>query len=296
LTTPTEVAEELIQSFDRQRSVLLEEAVLESLKRLGMGHWDAIYVADAAFVSQVRHALEKALPQQLPFEFSLDKPVRLIGKSRPMASDTAEARRIRQELGLIEQLKTTLAELDDVEFEYLCAAILLRSGASEAFVTSRADEGGIDFYGRIPILLGDASIPSTLVRTSLEVRNILFLGQSKRFASNTRIGRPELQKFVGQIRDCLAQYAGMTVPPHHHVPFTYYAEGEPAIGFYLTSAGFSADARDYAQSRNVVLADGQLLAELLLYWDALPQGQPITGHRVVEWSREVRVEASVADE
>lgn len=67
--------------------------------------------------------------------------------------------------------------------------------------------------------------------------------QAKRYALGASIGRPEIQAFVGALHGNAASQ-----------------------GVYLTTAGFSSGARDYAKgiATRVVLIDGQRLAALMI--------------------------------
>ena len=64
--------------------------------------------------------------------------------------------------------------------------------------------------------------------------------QAKRWDVSATVGCPEIQKFYGALP------TGM---PH---------------GLFITTAKFSADAKEYAENRNIVLVDGNRLAELMI--------------------------------
>ncbi len=66
--------------------------------------------------------------------------------------------------------------------------------------------------------------------------------QAKRW-DNTPVGRPEIQKFYGALP------MGMT------------------HGLFITTSRFSEEAQTYAQERNLVLIDGQKLAQLMIEFD-----------------------------
>jgi restriction endonuclease Mrr len=288
LPAASDVAAELATSFNAKSSALLEDAVIEAMVRMGLTVPQAAELVDSRYLAAVRSNLGRLEPQRLPFEISIGKPERLVGKQRTRTTDTPQAARARERLHLVEVLSEVLASINDAEFEHLCASILLRNGASDAVVLIGGNEGGIDFYGRVPVLLGDSGVPRALLRTSLEVRDVLYLGQCKRYSSSSTINRDELQKFAGQVRDCLRQYRGMAVPPSNHVPFDYFSSEEPCIGFFMTSAKFSSGARDYAASVNMVLADGQLLAELLIFWGVGRETTTeLTPDSVVGWARSI---------
>lgn len=289
MPTPTEVVDVLVDEFEPTRSVLLEDAVIEVLRQLGLSESAALDWVDERQMRAVNFHLLRLHAEQLPFDMSVRAPSRLIGKKRPRPDDSPQTTKIREGFSHIPSLVTALCSFDEVKFEYLCAALMLRVGAVDAYVSQAADDGGVDFYGRIPVLLGDASVPPGLVRTTLEVRPVLYLGQAKRFSEKAMIGRPELQKFAGQVSDCIRQYPLMTKPPSHRVPENYYRKGEVCMPFFITTAQFSGDAQDYAQSVNMIIADGRLIAELLVYWGFGTKSlSEVDADSVVDWVRDIK--------
>lgn len=67
--------------------------------------------------------------------------------------------------------------------------------------------------------------------------------QAKRYDVDKTVGRPELQKFGGAIPE------------------------KNAKGLFVTTAKFSADAKQYAEERHIILIDGQKLTQLMIEHD-----------------------------
>ncbi|MDE5596609.1 MAG: restriction endonuclease [Lachnospiraceae bacterium] len=67
--------------------------------------------------------------------------------------------------------------------------------------------------------------------------------QAKRFDVDKTVGRPELQRFGGALPE------------------------KNAKGLFVTTAKFSADAKQYADERHIILIDGQKLAQLMIEHD-----------------------------
>lgn len=67
--------------------------------------------------------------------------------------------------------------------------------------------------------------------------------QAKRYDVDKTVGRPELQKFGGAIPE------------------------KNAKGLFVTTARFSADAKQYADERHIILIDGQKLTQLMIEHD-----------------------------
>jgi restriction endonuclease Mrr len=94
---------------------------------------------------------------------------------------------------------------------------------------------------------------------------LLILGQAKCFDLKASIGRDEIQKFAGQIRECLARYTDNPDPPKNRVPYAYYVQNEPCLPMYITTASFSDRVPGTALANGIRLVDGQELAEFLAY-------------------------------
>lgn len=67
--------------------------------------------------------------------------------------------------------------------------------------------------------------------------------QAKRYDLDKTVGRPELQKFGGALPE------------------------KNAKGLFVTTAKFSADAKQYANERHIILIDGQGLAQLMIEYE-----------------------------
>lgn len=261
---PQEIAEKIVNKFIRTSSKKVYEAIIDILRAEGFADIEAIELAENS-ESQVLSHLLNYPPTELPFEFSTRERNRLIGKSRLRKNDKPETIYARIASTLLDQIRKTLVNIDYNDFETLCAASLRLAGATEAFALRTSDEGGIDFFGKIPLRNQSESIPTTLLRTPLLKWDLLILGQAKRNDFKVSIGRAEIQKFAGQIRECLAKYPGNPDPPKKHVPFDYYIQNEPCLPIFITTASFSDRVPGTALANGIRLIDGQELAEFLLF-------------------------------
>ena len=131
------------------------------------------------------------------------------------------------------------------------------------YATCSGDDGGIDLYGRLPLRAADTAVHPGLLRTSLLVKEILVLGQCKRYDRGARIGRPEIQKFLGAVRSCLNQYEGNERPPSRRVPREFYRRDELCIPVFMTTADYADTSTGEAESNDVILVEGRGLAEFL---------------------------------
>ena len=204
-------------------------------------------------------------PNDLPFEFSDRHSDRLVGKQRVRVGDSAETLAARQGYSLVPEMLKALYEGGDCAFERLCAALMLLSGAKEAFAGCTNDDGGIDIYGRIQLRLSDEYVRSGILQTAILQKSLLLLGQCKCHQPEKLIEPSDLREFSGAVNDCLNQYEGNHQPPSHRVPPSYYRRGETCIPVFFTTASFSDRASAVARSNDITLVDGKNVAQFLIY-------------------------------
>lgn len=120
-------------------------------------------------------------------------------------------------------------------FEHLVVELLKKMGYG----------GSLDDCGIVTGQVGDEGIDGIIREDKLGFSNIYI--QAKRYALDTSIGRPEVQKFVGALA---GQGAGK--------------------GLLITTAKFTQNAKEYAQKQHttrVVLVDGRQLASLMIEYE-----------------------------
>jgi len=265
--TPQEIATAIVKTFNRFASKQMYEAIYDILLSNGFSKSDALEVSES-YANTVYSCLrnDKTYPlQSLPFDFNVrGKNIQLVGKSRVRKTDRPETEYARNVSQFIPELRNALIELDDKDFETLCAASLRLAGASEAFALRGHDEGGIDFFGRFPIRNQSEHIPESLLRTTLINFPLLILGQAKCNAIGNIIGRPEIQKFTEQVKECIEKYRNIKDPPTMRVPDIYYLEREPFLPIFITTSSFSDRVPGTAFANGIYLIDGNKLSEFLL--------------------------------
>jgi len=136
---------------------------------------------------------------------------------------------------LANDLMDEVMKLKPTEFEKLVVKLLLKmgygSGIDEAGITTKpSDDGGID---------------GIIKEDQLGFSSIYI--QAKQWATDRSVNRPEIQKFAGAL------------------------QGERASkGLFITTAQFSAGARDYAvnlHGSTIVLVDGLQMMKLMIKWN-----------------------------
>jgi hypothetical protein len=212
----------------------------------------------------VARLLQERQPEELPFRLR-DGGKRLVGKARIGVRDNADTAFARNAEALSSQLLNTLLDLTPDDFEVVSAASMVLSGAQEMKALCTGDEGGIDFYGRLPIRPPSAIIPKGLIHTTLLPKELLVLGQAKLYQRHVRVGRPDIQQFKGQLRDCMEKYEGNQRPPSHRVPESYYNRDEPFLGVFVTTASFAETATACVEASGIVLIPGVKLSQFLAF-------------------------------
>lgn len=263
ITSPSELADRLVAGFDRQAEVRLDHALIKLLRDLGFERFRSEEIAWKV-EDVVARLLQERQPEDLPFRLC-DGGKRLVGKARTGVRDNAETAFARNAEALSIQLLNTLVALTADDFEVVSAASMVLSGAQEMKALCTGDEGGIDFYGRLPIRQPSALIPKGLIHTTLLPKELLVLGQAKRYQRNARVGRPDIQQFKGQLQDCMKQYEGNERPPTHRVPESYYKRDEPFLGVFLTTASFAETATTCVEASGIVLIPGVPLSQFLAF-------------------------------
>lgn len=133
---------------------------------------------------------------------------------------------------LADELLQVVASMDDYDFEFLVAKLLVAMGYGQSLdepttVTPKSNDGGID---------------GIVKEDRLGFDNVYF--QAKRWDKDTTVNKPEVQKFSGALN---GQHANK--------------------GLFITTARFSEGARKYVETvsgQRIVLVDGVTLAHLMI--------------------------------
>lgn len=218
--------------------------------------WARTYLKQAGLIespSRGRHVLTNEGKKALPDAESIDNTYLLKYQSfsnfynhvptKDLQTNTA----VKEEQSPAEVIEAALKELDDVladelmtevmklqptDFEKLVIKLLLKMGygngiEENAVVTSISNDGGID---------------GIVKEDQLGFSSIYI--QAKQWAVNRTVDRPEIQKFAGAL------------------------QGQQASkGLFITTAGFSAGAKDFANGlygSKIVLVDGMQLMKLMI--------------------------------
>lgn len=129
---------------------------------------------------------------------------------------------------LADDLLSEIMQQSPAFFEQLVVDLMVAMNYGDGFVTKYSHDDGIDGIIR---------------EDKLGFRSIYI--QAKRWQTTSTVGQPELHKFAGAMQ---------SHPGAKH-------------GLFITTGKFSQGAKDFAKSQNIILVDGQKLAELMIEYD-----------------------------
>jgi len=133
---------------------------------------------------------------------------------------------------LASDLMEEVMKFTPTDFEKLVVRLLLKMGYGS----------GIDNAGFVTKASGDGGIDGIIKEDQLGFSSIYI--QAKQWQPSTKVDRPEVQKFAGALQGVKA-----------------------SKGLFITTAGFSAKAREYAENLHgstIVLVDGNQLMKLMI--------------------------------
>jgi restriction system protein len=163
-----------------------------------------------------------------------DVVVDLNDESTETPEDTIASAKKKIDAALADELLSALFQMSPLRFERLILDLLQSMG----FGRGKAE------YKRLTPATGDGGIDGVINEDALGLDAVYV--QAKRFASDNRVSRPDIQRFVGSLT------------------------GESATkGVFVTTSDFSKEAVAYVDriQQRVVLINGRSLAQLLIEYD-----------------------------
>lgn len=149
----------------------------------------------------------------------------------------------------IDEIKTTIKNIDWRDFEYLCKHLLEINGI-EAEVTGGSKEGGIDFYG----LLQMRKFSQGILLSGLEIR---IIGQARHHSADEKVGEPEVKLFAKQYSD----FKNGRGRGRKAVPDWFKNSKSPIVPMFITNTEFTGDAYKAAEEEGIIPKDGDQISE-----------------------------------
>jgi hypothetical protein len=108
---------------------------------------------DSGFREHLRRQLEASHQHSRPsrFEFNSSSDDYIQGSCFPEPGDSVTLRTAKERRAQYTTLESFLASLTNRQFEAVCKGILDLVGCAPAFLTRRANDQGIDFFGRLSL-------------------------------------------------------------------------------------------------------------------------------------------------
>jgi restriction system protein len=128
---------------------------------------------------------------------------------------------------LAEDLLAEVIKLSPTAFEQMVIDLLSKMGY-----------GSFENAGKTTSTTGDEGIDGIIMEDKLGF-NLIYI-QAKKWELNSKVGRPDVQSFVGAI------------------------SGKGGKGLFVTTAKFSKQAIEYAKNQHIILIDGEKLSNLMI--------------------------------
>jgi restriction system protein len=205
------------------KAYLQQAGLLETPQR---GHFRITERITISFLQRFPEFAEFRSPARKPKATQIEANIEEEART---PEETLEAAHLRLRTELAAELLSRVKASSPRFFEQLVVELLLKMGYG----------GSREEAGEAVGAAGDEGIDGVISEDRLGLDTIYL--QAKRWEG--KVGRPEIQKFVGALQGKRARK-----------------------GVFITTGSFSADAQDYAQSieSKVVLIDGQQLAEFMI--------------------------------
>ncbi len=210
------------------RTYLKKAGLIESSRR---AHF-SITVSGKHLCASGVEITNKLLAEKYPFfaEFigvdrneNLDNSLIVENEETPQETLDRVYRSINDQLA--DELLSEIVNLSPAFFEQLVVDLMKAMGYGDGFVTKLSGDNGID----------------GVIHEDKLGFNLIYI-QAKKWAPETTIAKPEIQKFAGAMM------------------------GPPRIekGLFITTAKFSEGAKNFADAQHIILVDGLKLTELMI--------------------------------
>lgn len=167
------------------------------------------------------------------FQKFINQSLGMVGMQNEMKCDTDTPddvfERAFQEINdnLADEILSEVMKMSPTSFEQMAIDLLHKMGY-----------GAFENSGRTTAVTGDEGIDGIIMEDRLGF-SLIYI-QAKKWDSQSTVGRPELQNFVGAIA------------------------GKGGKGLFVTTAKFSKQAIEYAKHQHIILIDGVKLAKLMI--------------------------------
>ena len=228
-------------------------------------------------LSRVKHQVEKkitsfhekGLPPNFEFDDCLPNILRRYGSDK----NNNWIRKYQT------QIRRAIKVINPTSFEYFCKHILECNGIV-SYVTQRARDGGVDFYG----LLEMHNYARTVFLRSVKLR---IIGQAKRYSGNNKVG----EGGIDEIRTKYSDFKAGRGRAFKILPDWFKESNYPVILMVVTTTGFTTDAEKSAALDNVILRDGDQITEDIIHSPKVEEWFELDKHGNRKFNRELFFES-----
>ena len=154
------------------------------------------------------------------------------------------------------ELYRLIDSLSDREYEILACVICEQLGADKIYLTAKGNEGGIDFFARIPF--------SKQAHFFFGIKGpIRIVGQCKKYSTKDKVGN--MKEFI----QTMEHVHNQSFRVGEVIPNWFKMEKGIIIGWHISDLGHQSGALDIAKSFGVLVSDTKQLIDILCKSDVL---------------------------
>lgn len=258
---PRGIAEEILSSKKSVFEVTEEILAYLETHHSQLGELEMAEVAEKLTV-HVQRSIDKTIDSLAqrgatpPYERSESSATRYIR----FKSAKEESANLAQKMELRDEILNTMRIMHWRKFEVLCVHVLDLIGAHSTLAQGRRD-GGVDFYGLLPLTSG---LPS---RTDFFGGvNVRVAGQAKRRKIPHKVTANEIKVFAEDVKDLESERGRIA----KIAPSSFLEDKGPILPIFATTTDFERGARKKASRKGIVLRNGYQLVETILRLEKNP--------------------------
>lgn len=190
------------------------------------------------------------------FEFNSSNPDAIQGACFAEPLDSDELKSAKSAGAFADDYLTVIRGLTGRQFEAVCRGVLVLLDCSDAVLTPRSGDQGIDFFGRIPMV---GRLGRVYVRGSIDrAMSTWVVGQAKQIGEP--VGSGEVRELIGAIEGARRQISTDDGKALKELDLKPYGS---AFGFFITTGDFTRGALQLIDQYGLLAMDGPAVASFL---------------------------------
>ena len=188
-----------------------------------------------------------------PVLHPLDNMGMLFMKHPPLTSKSVKLVKLRYRWKVL----SWLYQMHWRDYEYIGAFCLYLNGGDDIFITTRGNEGGVDFGGIVDYFGSSQSIHSNGQRFRV-------IGQSKKFNSPANVNK------VREMNDVMTSVRKLSPKQTKQIPSNFKTTNGPLVCWMTAHSGFQSGASSLARENGIITCDSVSLSEEILKSKRIP--------------------------